>query len=136
MADLVITAADVLKYSGAKVEVGTAGEAIIAGKIIHRHTDSTMLLADSSTAIKARAVGMALTSAALGQPLLYSSLGGVDPGATVAVGEVYTVSSTPGGIGPVGDRAAGEYITLLGFGMTDSRIDLRIVRGEVAIPAA
>jgi len=135
MADLVITPANVLTYSGAQTESGTAGEAVTAGETLYRHTDGNLYRADCSTAAKARAVGIALNSAAAGQPVAYAKAGGLNPGATVAVGTIYGVTDTAGGIGPVSDRATGDYITILGVGTTASRIELAINRSEVATAA-
>jgi predicted transcriptional regulator len=134
MADLTVTAADVLAHDGATRETGTAGEAVTAGQTIYRASDGKLYKADCTTAIKARATGVALNDAAAGQPLTYAKAGGLDPGATVAVGIVYGVTDTPGGIGPIGERGPDDYITILGIAVAADRIDLAINRSEVVIP--
>jgi len=133
MADLVITPADVLRYDGSQTDSGTAGEAITAGQTLYKHSDGKLYKADSTTAVKARAVGVSLNDAAADQPVAFIKSGGFDPGATVAVGTIYGVTDTAGGIGPVGDRGIGDYLTILGVAVTDSRIDLNINRSEVAV---
>lgn len=135
MADLTVTPADVLAHDGATRDTGTAGEAVTAGQTIYRAGDGKLYKADCTTAIKARAMGVALNDAAAGQPLTYAKAGGLDPGATVAVGEVYGVTDTPGGIGPVSERSMDDYVTILGIGVAADRIDLAINKSEVAIPA-
>jgi len=135
MADLTITPADVLAHDGATKDAGTAGAAVTAGQTLYRASDGKLYKADCTTAVKARAVGVALNDAAAGQPVAYAKAGGLDPGATVAVGEVYGVTDTPGGVGPVSERGAGDFITILGVGVAADRIELAINKSEVAIPA-
>jgi hypothetical protein len=136
MADLAITPANVVVYAGAQKESGIAGETIVAGKVLYRHTDGTLKLADDSTAAKAAAVGISLNGGAAGQPISYVRSGGLNPGGTVVVGTVYGVTDTPGGIGPLSDRAAADFVTVLGIGITASRINLAIQASGVAIPGA
>ena len=133
MADLVITPADVVRYDGSQTDSGIAGEAITAGQTLYKHSDGKLYKADCSTAVKARAVGVALNGAAANQPVAFIRSGGLNPGAAVAVGTIYGVTDTAGGIGPVADRGTGDYLTILGVAVTTSRIDLNINRSEVAI---
>ena len=135
MADLVITATGVLALGGATRETGVAGEAITAGQAVYKHTDRKLYKADCLTAAKAAAIGVALNGAAAGQPVVYVRGGGLNPGATVAPGTVYGVTDTAGGIGPIGDRATADYITVLGIGVTAGRLDLAIHASGVAIPS-
>jgi len=135
MADLVVTPANVSAYDGADVVHGTpAGEAITAGQTIYQQSDGKLYKADASTAPKAAAKGIALNGGAAGQPVSYAKGGGVNPGAVVAIGTAYGVTDTAGGIGPIGDRGAGDFITLLGVATTTSRIDVSINKSGVAIP--
>ena len=135
MADLTITPADVARYSGARSVHGIAGETIAAGQTLFLHTDRKVYKADASTAAKAAAVGVALNGASADQPVTYLAGGGLDPGAAVAVGTVYGVTDTAGGIGAVSERAAEDFITILGVAVTTSRINVAILRSGVAIPA-
>jgi hypothetical protein len=135
MADLTVTASDVLAYAGARTTDGTAGAAITAGQVLYKDaTDGTMKLADASTAAKAAAKGIALNNAAVGQPVKYLTAGGIDPGAVVTVGTIYGVTDTAGGIGPVSERAAADFITILGVAVTASRINVDIAPSGVAVP--
>jgi hypothetical protein len=135
MADLIITADDVLKYNGAVSRTGTAGEDITAGEVVYV-TGGEVMLAQANAEESAVAVGIALNDAADGQPISYLVSGGINPGATVAVGTVYAVSAAAaGGIAPVSDLSSTEYVTILGVATTTSRIDVNINVSGVAIPA-
>ena len=134
MADIVVTAANVVRYDGSEIETGIASEAITAGQTLYKHTDGKLLKCDCTSAIKARAVGVALNDAAADQPVTYIKSGGLNPGGTVVVGTVYGVTDTAGGIGDIAERGSGDFITILGVGVTASRIDLAINRSEVDIP--
>ena len=63
MADLTITAANVVKADGAETATETAGEAITAGQTLYRNTDSKLYKAKDDTAAHAAAIGVALGSA-------------------------------------------------------------------------
>jgi predicted transcriptional regulator len=136
MADLVVTATSVVAYGGARKQTGVAGEAITAGQAIYKKAaDGRLWKADCTSAAKAAAVGVALNGGAAGQPIAYVRSGGLNPGATVAVGTVYGVTDTAGGIGAISERAAADYVTLLGVAVTASRIALALNASGVAIPA-
>ena len=136
MADLTVTPANVLPYSGARIQTGRAGETITAGQALYlKDADGKLYKADDTAAAKAAAVGIALNGGAAGQPISYLEAGGLNPGATVGVGVVYGVTDNPGGIGAISERAVGDYITILGVGVTTSRIDLAINASGVHVPA-
>jgi len=134
MADLVVTADDVVVAAGAQTDLGTAGEAITAGLTLYKGAAGTLLKALADTSPHAAAVGIALNNAAEGQPVSYVKAGGIDPGATVVVGTIYGVTDTAGGIGDVAERASADFVTILGIGTTASNIDLAINHGGVDIP--
>lgn len=115
MADLTITAADVVNTSGA-IQSGTAGETITAGMAVYvKAADSRLWKAQcDGTAAEATAVGIALHAALAGQPLAYAGNGSViDIGATTSK-TIYVVSATAGGVAPVADLVTGNYISRLG----------------------
>lgn len=128
MADLVITAANVVSGAGAVRENGTAGASIVAGDVVYKDaSDSNKLkLADndSGTAALRSAYGIALHAAASGQPLSVHREGPITIGATVAVGEVYCLSSAAGKICPHADIGAGDYNTIVGIGTSTTVIDV------------
>ncbi len=129
MADLVITAASVLPGASAKKINGTAGATITAGQVLYLDSaTNTLKLADndSATAAVREPVGIALHAAASGQPLTYLSSGSITIGATTAVGVVYVLSSTAGGICPVADVGAGDYNSIIGIGTSVTAINVKI----------
>jgi len=135
MADLVVTETGVVIYDGAEIVHGRAGETLLAGQAVFQHTDGKLWKAACSAAADARAVGITLNGGAADQTVAYIKKGGVNPGATVVVGTVYGVTDTAGGIGDITERAAEDYITILGVGLTASRIDVALNKSEVMIPA-
>lgn len=117
MADLTITAANVLLTSGTK-STGIAGESITAGKALYlKSSDSKLWLAQADgTAAEAAAVGIALHAAAAGQPISYAEPGAViNIGGTTSKATVYHVSAAAGGVAPVADLSSGQYLTRLGY---------------------
>jgi hypothetical protein len=133
MADLSITAANVVKYSGSTTRTGTAGAAIAAGDTLYLD-GTTLKLAQADSLVKAACVGIALNGAATGQPVTYLVAGGINPGAAVTVGLYYCVSDNAAGkIAPNADLGATAYPTGLGFATTTSRIEVVINQSGVVI---
>lgn len=129
MADLSITAASVVAGSGAKKVTGTAGASITAGQVVYLDSStSTYKLADtdSATAAVRSPAGIALNGAASGQPITVCTSGPVTIGATVAVGDVYYLSGTAGGLAPVADVAAGDYPCIIGICTSTTVLDVKI----------
>lgn len=116
MVDVAITAANVKKGAGAKVETGVAGATITAGQLVYLNQGtSKYLIADNdSVAVGANeSRGFALHAALDNQPLQVQyageiTLNGLTPGAT------YFLSNTPGGLCPDADVGAGEKVMLVG----------------------
>lgn len=136
MADLTITSSSVVAGSGAKKVTGTAGASVTAGQVVYLDsTANTYKLADndSATAAVRSPAGIALHAAASGQPLTILSKGPITIGATTAVGTVYCLSSTAGGIAPVADMASGDYVTILGVGTSTTEIDVLIHEAGAAV---
>ena len=118
MADLVITAASVLPGSDAVIEHGTAGATLTAGKAVYKSsTTGLWMLADndSATAEARQSIGIALHGATSGQPVTVHRQGDLTLGAVLTAGEAYYLSNTAGGICPVADVGAGEYVCLMGL---------------------
>lgn len=118
MVDLVITATAVLKGSNAVTKEGTAGATIQAGQAVYKSsTTNTILLADSNSATaEARtADGIALNGGATGQPIEYQTSGDLTMNAVLTANTAYFLSDSPGGICPIADVGAGEYLQLLGI---------------------
>lgn len=128
MADLTVTPASVVAVSGGASAEGFAGEIIAAGQAVYlKASDNKYWLAQNDgTAAEAASRGIALNGAAPDQPIRVANSGQVNPGATVAVGQIYCVSATPGGICPYADVSAGRYVTVLGVGATAALITMNI----------
>lgn len=136
MADLTITPANVVAGANASVEAGAAGEAIAAGKAVYlSSTTKKWMLADSNsaTAEARKATGVALNGAALNQPVDVQKAGDITIGATLTPGTAYYLSDTPGGICPLADVGAGEYVCLLGLAKSASVLALDIQFPNVAL---
>lgn len=136
MADLTITAANVVAGTGAAKEQGTAGATITAGQAVYRD-ESTLkyLLADanSGTAAAREARGIALNGASDGQTLTILRSGPITIGASVTPGTDYYLSSNPGGICPRADIGAGEYVCLIGLATSSSVINVNIQFPNVSL---
>lgn len=118
MADLSVTAANVLKGAGAVTEAGTAGGTITAGMPVYKSSDNKILAtdADSATVAARQAIGIALNAASDGQPVDYMKMGGeITIGATMTAGVTYYLSGTAGGICPLADVGASEYLSIVGI---------------------
>lgn len=129
MADLTITAANVVAGTTAARDSGTAGEAIAAGQAVYRSsTTNKWMLADSdsATAEAKRATGIALNGAALNQPISVLKSGEITIGATLTAGTAYYLSATPGGICPVADVSTGDDVCLVGLAKSTSVLVVNI----------
>jgi hypothetical protein len=136
MADLTITAANVLAGVTAKKRAGAAGAAVTAGQVVYEAAETSRFgLADSNsaTAEVRRPAGIALNGAADGQPLTIVTEGPVTIGATLTPGVAYYLSDTPGGICPVADVGSGEYVCLIGIATSASVLDVKIQASGVAL---
>ena len=132
MADLTQTAGSVIKGAGARLNTSyTAGEAITAGMPIYlKSSDSKWykaLSANTASAAQAAATAIALNSAAIDQPVVAQEAGTLAIGATVAVGIFYYLSNTAGGICPVADLGSGDFVTIIGYGVSTTSITLALL---------
>jgi len=136
MADLTITAANVVAGSNAVIESGTAGETITAGKPVYKSAATKKwILADSNsaTAEVRQSTGIALNSAALNQPVSVHKFGDLTMGATLTAGTAYFLSDTPGGICPLADVGSGEYVCQLGLAKSTTVLAVDIQYPGVAL---
>lgn len=137
MVDIAITAANVVAGANARIERGTAGATIAAGQVVYLDSATTgkWQLADNNSATAAARVphGVALNGAALNQPIAVQTEGDVTIGATLVAGTAYYLSDTPGGVCPLADLLAGEYVVLLGLAKSTSVLSLNIQNSGVAL---
>lgn len=137
MADLTITAASVLQGSGAIIEDQIAGAAITAGQLLYKDSaDGKVKLADANSGVaEARSIyGVAVNNAAANQPVAVQRKGKVAIGATVAVGTIYVLSATAGGVAPSADLATGHYVSILGVAVSATEIEIAIVNSGALKP--
>lgn len=136
MADISITAANVVAGGNAKTVEGTAGATITAGQVLYLDSDAgTYKLADcdSATAAARSPAGIALNGAASGQPVRVLKSGNVTIGGTLTAAVGYYLSPTAGGICPIADLSSGDYPTLLGFARSTSVLAVDIQEATVAL---
>ena len=136
MAAYTFTASAVLQ-SGAP-QIGIAGAAIAAGEFLYQHSDTKLYKAESNdTAAKARVVGIAVNSAAIGQPVGYVTSGEitVDAAMFASVALPLILSPTAGKCEDVGDIAAEDWLTFLGWSTATNKFMLRIIATNVQVPA-
>lgn len=122
MADVTITAANVIEVSGVKRGIYIAGEAITAGAVFSVKLDGSIkkaYLAVNNANDNAKAEGIALCNAAAGQPFVGAKDGIIYLGeGAVTSAAAYFVSNTAGKLCPSGDiGTTGEYITLMGMAL-------------------
>lgn len=136
MADLSITAANVLAASGAVIQSGTLGATGTAGQVVYLDSSTQKLrLADADLSVAAaEVVGILLNGGGDGQPIDYVLSGGVDVGATLTVGEIYVLSGTAGGIAPEADLASSDWVTVLGVATAADNLKLSIIASGAQVP--
>lgn len=143
MVDLSVTAANVRKLTssgglaGTSTELGTGGATATAGQVVYR--DSADLyqfkLAQATSQAASAAYGIRLDGGADEQDAIVIRSGLYNPGGTVVVGQVYCVSAaTAGAICPYGDLASGNYVTIIGVGITAASIFVNIIASGIAKP--
>lgn len=136
MADLSITAANVVPGSGVGFQEAGAGEVISAGQLVALDTDlndGKLYLCDADLANRAKPVGIAVGNAeAVDQRVTYARSGEVAVGGTVAVGGLYVASDTPGGIAPNADLDTGDLVSLVAVGKTTTSLEIHIVSTGIA----
>lgn len=143
MADLTITAASVIKGTGAQTATGTAGATITAGQPLYADSAdldfqgiAKLKLADANVSLAlATCVGVSLHAALAGQPLTYQFAGILAIGATVALDMPYAVSTTAGLICPVGDLTTGNWLSVIGRATSTTALTLSIQNATAALGA-
>lgn len=120
MADLTVTATSVVPGTN-YTEVGTylAGEAITAGQPLYLDSSNLAWKGDANVAAgaKANVVGIAMNNAGAGQKITIGK-GEITFGSIITAAIVYVLSDTAGGIKPIADQASGDYLTILGWGIS------------------
>ena len=119
MADVTVTAANVAKGTDNTFRDVISGDTITAGQPVYLDASDSNKAKRADSNVNqagAAAVGVALHAALSGQPLRVITGGTFTPGFTTALGVIYCVSSTVGGIAPSADMTTGDYVTVLMIG--------------------
>lgn len=136
MADLTITAANVIAGTNAVVERGVAGATITAGQPVYKEAASSKYkLADNDSVATGATTprGIALHGASDGQPLDIQTDGDITIGATMTAGVAYYLSATAGGICPVGDLGSGKTVSLIGVSISTTVLRMGLLASGVAL---
>lgn len=136
MTDITITPANVVSGSNASIASGTAGAAIAAGDVVYLASASKKWLladADSTTAEARKAIGFALNTATLNQPVSVQIGGDITLGGVLTAGTSYFLSDEPGKACPVADLATGDYVCLLGLAKSTSVLAIDVQFPNVAL---
>jgi hypothetical protein len=136
MSDLSITAASVAAASTARRTTRTAGVTITAGQVLALDpVTNTYKLCDcnSATAALRKPAGIALHAATAGQPITMLTNGVITIGATVAIGVTYFTSGTGGGIRPAADNTTGDYVSIVGIGVSTTQINVKFNQSNAAM---
>ncbi len=138
MAAVSVVAAEVLPIANVTYVAvdGIAGATIIAGQSIYLDSSTTTwkLSQADGTAAEANCTGIAACGGGNGQPIKVYTAGAIDPGFTSTVGETYVLGAAAGSIYPVADLISSDYVSILGIGITASRIDLLFKNSGVEKP--
>lgn len=117
MADITVTAANLVQGTGARITTGQSGEAIAQGQsVVINPADSLLYMSQAlsvASPFRMGVSGIALGAvAAAGQPVTYQFDSVITFGSGVLVqGEIYIPSMNLGGIMPVGDMSIKAVIT-------------------------
>ena len=131
MADVSVISSSVAPLNASTTIVrGTAGAAVSAGQAVFADPTANYLIkpaqANSQTPAN-NVVGIAVDTAAAGQPIAYASAGDIQFNAAFTQAGVYMLSAAnPGGIAPTSDLVTGNYATLLGIAISPSVLRLGI----------
>lgn len=136
MAAISITPASVLKGTGAQVQNVIWGGTVTAGMSLYEKADGTFAGADCDLSLlAATCAGIALTGGASGQPGIMQTAGDIAIGGTVVVGTTYYVGDDAGEIFVASDLAAGDYVSIVGVGISATTIRMGRVNSGVTVPA-
>lgn len=132
MADLVVTAANVVEGSAPQTIQGFAGETITAGMSVYQAANGRWMKAKcGGTSIEAGVgtlIGIAVVGSLNNQPITVQIGGQVNVGATLTVGVIYCISATYGGLAPIADMVSTNKLTLMGLAVSASALDMSYAR--------
>jgi len=137
MGDLVIPVLNVIAPSTPADFVlrqyGTAGEKIDAGMSLYQDPTNTLIKkASATTAIKAKAVGIAINSAEIGQGIGWVGSNDkiiLEMGPILVQGEIYAVSVNDGKIVPYRELILSNFVTIIGWAKSNHElvVDVNVI---------
>jgi hypothetical protein len=136
MAVLAITPDNVISSVPGSAKRAIAGVPILPGQLLYIDTSDSfkakLTSSNGGTALIRTVNGVALTEAAVGQPVLYID---IDPhliiGASgLTIGDAYFSNATAGAIGHLADQATGDYPCFVGIANSATEINF------VAVPSS
>lgn len=139
-ADVSITAGNVIPSSAAQKTSGVAGATIAAGQLVYRDASDSnkfkLTDADSATAAARVVYGIAINSAAAGQPINVCT---ADTALAIGthsqtVGTILLMSDTAGGLMPAADVETGDYVTVVAIAKTSTTIAFGILESAAVTP--
>ena len=135
MTDLVVTAANCVPGTDARLEQGFAGETITAGMPVYKASTGLWMKADSNsaTALARQATGIAMCGSSANQPIVVQRSGSLTLGATMTAGVAYYLSDTAGGICAYADVGSGEYVDLIGVATSTTVLQLSFNYSAVSL---
>ncbi len=136
MADIVVTAANVVASAGGLRENRIAGATITAGQIVYKEAATGLMKladCDSATAEARIPYGFALNGAAANQPVEVLRAGLLTAGATLTAGTEYWLSGTSGAFCPAADKATGDRSVLIGVATSTAILKVAIVDSGVTL---
>ena len=136
MADIAITAANVVAGAGATIANGKAAATITAGQVVYLDATTGLYspaLNNSGTPAVRSPAGIALNSASAGQPVQVIQSGPVTIGGTLVAGVAYYLSATAGGICPVADLGVGKYPVVLGIATSTAVLKVGMLEAGVSL---
>lgn len=117
MADITVTANSVVTTS-TQTETLTAGAAVTPGQTVYKDSSDSdkAKLSDANVTAAQAVTGIALNTAATGQPVTILKNGGIITGGlgSLTAGDDYYLSATPGGICPKADLTTNDRIIRVG----------------------
>jgi hypothetical protein len=128
MADMSQTATSVIGY-GPQLH-GVLGGTVAAGMPVRKQADGTFIASTNASLAGSSVDGWATSGGAINQPFTYQKGGNINPGGTVVVGGIYVLSAS-GAISLDNDVVTGDWITVLGVGISTSLIKQAVIEGGV-----
>lgn len=134
MASLSVTPGNVTPSPGAKRVTALATDTITAGQPFWINpANGEASPASASDDAKFRAAAVAVSSAAVGQPVVGVSRGLISVSDDVEEGVIYVLGDA-GEICELGDLSEGDHVTILGVGLESGALDVMIYASAATIP--